>query len=50
MKTNKTDSTLYGTAVHGGNGYGNLFALNTDGTGFTTADLSKVKTDPPLFA
>ncbi len=30
-------STLYGTAVFGGSsGYGTVFALNTDGTGFTT--------------
>jgi len=30
-------STLYGTAHDGGNyGYGTVFAINTDGTGFTT--------------
>ena len=30
-------STLYGTAIQGGNsGWGTVFALNTDGTGFTT--------------
>jgi uncharacterized repeat protein (TIGR03803 family) len=30
-------STLYGTAYYGGNyGYGTIFAVNTDGTGFTT--------------
>jgi uncharacterized repeat protein (TIGR03803 family) len=30
-------STLYGTAVYGGNsGNGTVFAVNTDGTGFTT--------------
>jgi len=29
--------TLYGTAVHGGGtGYGTVFAINTDGTGFKT--------------
>ncbi|HEV2691761.1 MAG TPA: choice-of-anchor tandem repeat GloVer-containing protein, partial [Verrucomicrobiae bacterium] len=29
--------TLYGTAAHGGtNGYGTLFSLNTNGTGFVT--------------
>ena len=32
-----TSNTLYGTAIHGGtNGTGTVFALNTDGTGFTT--------------
>lgn len=30
-------NTLYGTAAHGGSaGYGTVFAVNTDGTGFTT--------------
>jgi uncharacterized repeat protein (TIGR03803 family) len=32
-----TDGALYGTAEHGGTfGFGTLFRLNTDGTGFTT--------------
>src|SRR5208282_3109462 len=30
-------NTLYGTAVHGGgSGFGTVFAVNTNGTGFTT--------------
>src|SRR6266478_5688774 len=30
-------NTLYGTAAYGGSpGYGTVFAVNTDGTGFTT--------------
>jgi len=29
-------STLYGTALAGGNGFGTVFALNTHGSGFTT--------------
>src|SRR5260221_24230 len=30
-------STLYGTAIYGGSsGWGTVFALNTNGTGFTT--------------
>jgi uncharacterized repeat protein (TIGR03803 family) len=32
-----SDNTLYGTAEEGGNdGYGTVFSINTDGTGFTT--------------
>jgi uncharacterized repeat protein (TIGR03803 family) len=34
--TNSSGNTLYGTAVQGGSpGYGTVFAVNTDGTGFT---------------
>src|SRR5436309_11763244 len=35
--TNVSGTTLYGTAANGGSsGNGTVFALNTDGTGFTT--------------
>src|SRR5206468_8522192 len=35
--TNLSGNTLYGTTRYGGpSGYGNVFAVNTDGTGFTT--------------
>jgi len=30
-----SDNTLYGTTQYGGSGYGTVFAVNTDGTGFT---------------
>ena len=35
--TNSSGNTLYGTTVDGGSsGHGTVFAVNTDGTGFTT--------------
>lgn len=30
-----SSNTLYGTTISGGKGYGSVFAVNTDGTGFT---------------
>src|SRR5258708_2875177 len=34
--TNSSGNTLYGTAARSGNNAGTVFAVNTDGTGFTT--------------
>ena len=34
--TDLSGSTLYGTAIGGGSGYGTVFAVNTDGTGFAS--------------
>src|SRR6266481_2248987 len=34
--TNSSGTTLYGTAYDGGSGAGTVFAVHTDGTGFTT--------------
>src|SRR6266581_9142706 len=33
--TNSSGNTMYGTTANGGGGWGTVFAINTDGTGFT---------------